>query len=60
MGLGNSAICRVSRAFSFIFIFFSFLLARVWFPLYTSCMLRGALIFLFISLINLKKKKKIN
>jgi hypothetical protein len=40
MGLGVSAVCRVLRVFSFVF-----LLARIWFSLYTSCMLRGALNF---------------
>jgi hypothetical protein len=48
--------CGFSLFFSF---FFFFLFARVWFPLYTSCMLRGTLRFFNIILcLPIKKKKK--
>lgn len=56
MGLGVSAVCRVLRVFSFVVFFVFFFLARVWFPLYTPCMFRGALCFLYVSLITYNKK----
>jgi hypothetical protein len=45
LGLGFSAVCGFC-GFSLLF----FLLAHVWFPLYTSCIRRGALRFFNIFL----------
>jgi hypothetical protein len=62
LGLGLSAVCEF-REFSlllvlYFFFFFFFLLPRVWFPLYTSRMLKSALRFFNIFLCLQKKKKK--
>jgi hypothetical protein len=61
LGLGLSAVCEF-REFSlllvlYFFFFFFFLLPRVWFPLYTSRMLKSALRF-FNNFLFLPKKKK--
>jgi hypothetical protein len=60
MGLGFSAVCRVLWVFSLFFLFFlaCSCLIFFFFFLYTSCMLRGALCFLYISLITYKKQEK--